>query len=343
MTGTSSRTLQLLGLLQSRRHWIGTDLADRLDVSLRTLRRDVDRLRELGYPVQADRGVGGGYQLAHGASLPPLVLDHDEAVSVTIGPLNCAHTPVAGVAEASVRALAKVIPVMPPRLRHEVTTLQAATTPTTSPWSGTDINPDDMVTVAQACRDSERLRFDYTAADGAQSHRRIEPAQLVTLGRHWYLVGFDLDWDDWRTFRLDQLSNATSTRQIVQPREVPGRRRRRFCRGGPPSRWCHGDRGVGRPRGRGQGADRVEGDVRHAKRRCGHRNRQFPLPDHPGEVDPGLGRVHPRQRRCPGTHGRSAGARRPAPRPIRTVRRGRSRRHRQHRRMTGQRWPDCSC
>lgn len=222
MTGTSSRTLQLLGLLQSRRHWIGTDLADRLDVSLRTLRRDVDRLRELGYPVQADRGVGGGYQLAHGASLPPLVLDHDEAVSVTIGLLNCAHTPVAGVAEASARALAKVIPVMPPRLCHEVTALQAATAPTTSPWSGTDINPDDMVTVAQACRDSERLRFNYTAADGAQSHRRVEPAQLVTLGRHWYLVGFDLDRDDWRTFRLDRLSDATSTRQIVQPREVPG-------------------------------------------------------------------------------------------------------------------------
>lgn len=343
MTGTSSRTLQLLGLLQSRRHWIGTDLADRLDVSLRTLRRDVDRLRELGYPVQADRGVGGGYQLAHGAPLPPLVLDHDEAVSVTIGLLNCAHTPVAGVAEASARALAKVIPVMPPRLRHEVTALQAATAPTTSPWSGTDINPDDMVTVAQACRDSERLRFNYTAADGAQSHRRIEPAQLVTLGRHWYLVGFDLDRDDWRTFRLDRLSDATSTRQIVQPREVPGGDAAAFVEAGLRHDGVTVTAELDAPGGRGQGADRVEGDVRHAKRRCGHRNRQFPLPDHPGEVDPGLGRVHPRQRRCPGTHGRSAGARRPAPRPIRTVRRGRSRRHRQHRRMTGQRWPDCSC
>lgn len=222
MTGTSSRTLQLLGLLQSQRHWIGTELADRLDVSLRTLRRDVERLRDLGYPVQADRGVGGGYQLAHGTALPPLVLDHEEAVSVTVGLLNCAHLPVAGVAEASVRALAKVIPVMPPRLRQQVTALKAATTQTVSPWSQANIDPDELVTVAQACRDSERIRFNYTAADGARTQRRVEPVQLVTVDRNWYLIGFDLDRDDWRSFRVDRLTDATSTRQVVRPREIPG-------------------------------------------------------------------------------------------------------------------------
>lgn len=222
MTTTSSRTLQLLALLQTRRFWLGTELADRLDVSLRTLRRDVDRLRELGYPVRADRGVGGGYQLDHGVSLPPLVLDGEEAVSVTVGLLTCAQTSITGVAEASVRALAKVIPVMPPRLRRQVDALRAATVPSTTPWAGAGVDSDALVLTAQVCRDSERITFAYTAADGADSRRRVEPLQLVTVGQRWYLVAYDLDRDDWRSFRLDRMREIADTGRRFRPRELPG-------------------------------------------------------------------------------------------------------------------------
>src|SRR3954462_14224592 len=183
MAATSSRTLRLLSLLQSRRHWAGADLAERLDVSLRTLRRDVDRLRELGYPVEAQRGVDGGYALAPGAALPPLLLDDDEAVALAVGLQAAAQGMVAGIAETSVRALAKVVQVMPARLRRRVDALRAMTVP--MEWGGGDpgptVDPAVLPTVALACRDGERLEFSYTAAGGRPTDRSVEPHRLVSL------------------------------------------------------------------------------------------------------------------------------------------------------------------
>src|SRR5437588_3353102 len=164
MANTSSRTLRLLSLLQTHRYWPGQELADRLAVSVRTLRRDVDRLRELGYPVDAHRGLEGGYQLAAGAALPPLVLDDDEAVALTIGLRIAAQGAVAGIEESSVRALAKVSQIMPPQLRRRVDALRSATVPAV--WSTTNtpiVDAGTLATVAQACRDEARLRFNYTA------------------------------------------------------------------------------------------------------------------------------------------------------------------------------------
>lgn len=221
MASTSSRTLRLLSLMQTHRYWLGHELAERLDVSLRTLRRDVDRLRDLGYPVQADRGVGGGYQLAPGASLPPLVLDDEEAVALAVGLLASAQTSISGIAESSVRALAKVIQVMPPRLRRQVDALRAATAPAES-WATQGADSELLVLVAQACRDDERITFDYTAANGAVTDRRVEPRQLVSLGRRWYLVGYDRGRSDWRSFRLDRMSAAVATGERFAQRTLPG-------------------------------------------------------------------------------------------------------------------------
>jgi len=159
MASTSSRTLRLLSLLQTRRYWAGTELADRLEVSLRTLRRDIDRLRELGYPVQADRGVGGGYQLASGAALPPLVLDDEEAVALAVGLLAGTGGSLSGIAEASVRALAKVVQVMPQSLRHRVEALRSATAAPAWPGTVPAADPAALVVLAQACRDDERVTF----------------------------------------------------------------------------------------------------------------------------------------------------------------------------------------
>src|SRR4051794_15445116 len=187
MAATSSRTLRLLSLLQSRRHWGGADLADRLGVSVRTLRRDVDRLRELGYPVEAQRGVDGGYALAPGAALPPLLLDDDEAVALAVGLQAAAQGTVAGIAETSVRARARGVRVMPARRRRRVAALRAMTVP--MEWgSGTTaptVAPAVLTTVALACRDAERLEFAYTAADGPRTERSVEPHRLVSLGRRW--------------------------------------------------------------------------------------------------------------------------------------------------------------
>ena len=220
MANTSSRTLRLLSLLQTHRYWPGSELADRLGVSVRTLRRDVDRLRELGYPVEANRGVDGGYQLAAGAAMPPLVLDDEEAVALAVGLQAAAQGGVAGVAEASVRALAKVVPVMPPRLRRRVEALRVATVPA-SFGGGPAVDPGVLTTVAQACRDAERLEFGYSAADGARTARLVEPFRLVPLGRRWYLVAYDLHRHDWRSFRLDRLEAPHRTGARFRPRELP--------------------------------------------------------------------------------------------------------------------------
>ncbi len=232
MANTSSRTLRLLSLLQTHRYWPGEELAGRLAVSIRTLRRDIDRLRELGYPVQASRGVDGGYQLAPGATLPPLVLDDEEAVALAVGLQAAAQGSVAGIAESSVRALAKVIQVMPPRLRRRV---EALRTMTVSPgWGGPApaADPEALVAVAQACRDTERLEFAYTAANGDRTERHVEPLRLVSLGRRWYLVAYDLARHDWRSFRLDRLGDPRCTGARFRPRELPAEDAAAFVRAG---------------------------------------------------------------------------------------------------------------
>jgi predicted DNA-binding transcriptional regulator YafY len=231
MANTSSRTLRLLSLLQTHRYWPGAELADRLGVSPRTLRRDVDRLRELGYPVEAQRGVDGGYQLAAGAALPPLVLDDDEAVALAVGLLAAAQSPVEGTAESSVRALAKVVQVMPKRLRRRVDALRSAIQPITWAGAGASVDPDVLTTVAQACRDTVRLEFDYVAADGQRSARRTEPHRLVPVGRRWYLVAYDLDRHDWRSFRLDRLAGPAPGPPFA-PRRLPAEDAAAFVRAG---------------------------------------------------------------------------------------------------------------
>ncbi|MGW4379281.1 helix-turn-helix transcriptional regulator [Kitasatospora sp. NPDC004531] len=238
MADTSARTLRLLTLLQSHRYWPGEELSSRLGVSARTLRRDVDRLRELGYPVEARRGVDGGYQLAAGAALPPLVIDDEEAVALAVGLQAAADGVVEGLAEASVRALAKVVQVMPARLRRRVDALRTVTVP--AGWRGSNgggdtgarIDPDTLTAVALACRDTERLRFQYGTADGRNGERHTEPHHLVRLGRRWYLVAYDLTRQDWRTFRLDRLTAPAQTGAHFRPRTLPAADAAEFVRAG---------------------------------------------------------------------------------------------------------------
>jgi predicted DNA-binding transcriptional regulator YafY len=221
MANTSGRMLRLLSLLQTHRYWPGTELAGRLEVSPRTLRRDVDRLRELGYPVDAARGVAGGYQLQAGAAVPPLLLDDDEAVAIAVGLRTAAAGAVAGFEETSVRALAKVIQLLPPRLRRRIDALQAATSPGGF-GGGPTLDATTLTTVALACRGEERLRFEYTARDADPASRHVEPHRLVSLGRRWYLIAWDLDRADWRSFRLDRLTAPAPTGARFRPREIPG-------------------------------------------------------------------------------------------------------------------------
>jgi predicted DNA-binding transcriptional regulator YafY len=236
MANTSSRTLRLLSLLQNHRFWPGAELAERLGVSPRTLRRDIDRLRELGYPVRASRGVDGGYQLAAGAALPPLLVDDDEAIAIALAlhtvaagarAVDPARGPepgaVNGIAEASVRALAKISQVMPAGLRRHVEALTAVTVPGISGGGGTPpLDPGILSVIALACRDTERVRFGYTAADGSETERYVEPHRLVSLDGRWYLVGYDLTRQDWRSFRLDRVTGPPRvTGERFRARELP--------------------------------------------------------------------------------------------------------------------------
>ncbi|NEB76106.1 YafY family transcriptional regulator [Streptomyces sp. SID14478] len=219
-TDTPARLLQLLSLLQTPREWPGGELADRLRVSRRTVRRDIDRLRDLGYPVQASMGADGGYRLIAGKALPPLVLDDEEAVAIAVGLRAGAGHAVEGVEEASVRALAKLEQVLPSRLRHRVSTLQAATMPLAF-GDGATIAPETLTVIASAAAGTERLRFHYRAADGNATRRLVEPLRLVSTGRRWYLVAYDIDRDAWRTFRVDRVSEPFATGARFVPREVP--------------------------------------------------------------------------------------------------------------------------
>ena len=233
MSAPGPRLLELLSLLQSRRSWSGDDLADRLEVSTRTLRRDVDRLRDLGYPVEAQRGVEGGYQLAAGAVLPPLLLDDGEAVAIGVGLHSAIQAgTVTGIEDSSVRALGKVIQVMPRRLRRRIDALAAMTVPAPWPEAPDGVDADVLVTLAQACRDGDRIAFAYTARTGETSTREVDPHRLVLTGRRWYLVAWDLTRSDWRTFRLDRLAAPGRTGSRAIPRQLPAGDAGEFVRAG---------------------------------------------------------------------------------------------------------------
>ncbi|WP_328482786.1 YafY family transcriptional regulator [Streptomyces sp. NBC_00377] len=221
MLETSARLLRLLSLLQAHREWSGSQLADRLGVTARTVRRDVDRLRELGYPVNASPGTGGGYQLGAGAELPPLLLDDDEAVAVAVGLRTAAGQGIEGIGETSVRALAKLEQVLPHRLRRRVGALNAFTVPMLRGPRPGGIDPAVLTELAHLCRDAERLRFDYRGHDGTATRRAVEPHRLVCTERRWYLVAWDLDRADWRTFRVDRLTPRPPHGPRFEPREPP--------------------------------------------------------------------------------------------------------------------------
>jgi predicted DNA-binding transcriptional regulator YafY len=216
---TSARLLRLLSLLQARLEWAGDDLAERLGVTSRTVRRDVARLRNLGYPVHAAPGVAGGYRLGAGASLPPLLLDDDEAVAVALSLRTSAAHAVSGVGEASVRALAKLEQVLPSRLRERAAAIGQMTVPLTGPVPAVDATV--LTALARACRGGERLEFGYRDRDGAMTSRRVEPHRLVQAGYRWYLVARDVDRDDWRTFRADRIEAPRLTGVRFVPASPP--------------------------------------------------------------------------------------------------------------------------
>ncbi|MCM3883893.1 WYL domain-containing protein [Frankia sp. R82] len=246
---TTERVLRLLALLQRRPSWTAAELAAELAVTDRSVRRDVERLRALGYPVHASAGVGGGYQLGAGTRLPPLLFDDDEAIATAVSLRLAAGGTVAGAGEAALRALAKLDQVMPPRLRAEIHAVHAATDTLLGP--GIEIDADVLVTLARACRDAVRVRFHYAGrnadrtsrsdasrgADDDAGHdatggnrtgvgaglreRTVEPVRLVATSRRWYLMAWDVDRADWRTFRLDRMREVTATTWRFRPREHP--------------------------------------------------------------------------------------------------------------------------
>jgi predicted DNA-binding transcriptional regulator YafY len=221
MTETSSRLLEMLSLLQGRRDWPGIELADRLEVSGRTIRRDVERLRRLGYPVESLTGPAGGYRLRAGSAMPPLLLDDDEAIAIAVGLRTAARASVAGIEETAVRALVKLEQVLPAHLRRRVSALGSATF--TLPEGGPTVDPQHLTVIATACRDSESLRFAYRRRDGTESRREVEPHSVVNRGRRWYLVAWDRSREDWRTFRIDRLARPSSTGVRFVGRKLPAR------------------------------------------------------------------------------------------------------------------------
>lgn len=229
---TSARMLRLLSLLQTHRYWPGGELSERLEISPRTLRRDIDRLRELGYDVDAVRGVAGGYQLRAGGQLPPLLLEDEEAVAIAVS-LRTAASAGGGTEEIALQALTKVIGLMPPRLRRRMDALRSQTDGVPAPWgSGPVLDAGVLTTLAQACRDDEPVAFSYTARGGEATERRVEPHRLVSLGRRWYLVAYDRDRQDWRSFRVDRVTAPRPSGQRFVPRELPADDAPSFVRAG---------------------------------------------------------------------------------------------------------------
>jgi predicted DNA-binding transcriptional regulator YafY len=217
--GTTERVLRLLGLLQQRPVWTGPELAARLGVTTRSIRRDIERLRSLGYPVNATQGVGGGYQLGAGRALPPLLLDDEEAIATAVSLRLAAGGTVAGASEAAVRTLAKLDQVLPARLRAEVRALHDAIV--TLEGGRIEVDADALLSLARACRDTVRVEFGYAGRAQEPGERRVEPYQLVATGRRWYLLAFDLDRDDWRSFRLDRMSGLRATTWRFRRRDHP--------------------------------------------------------------------------------------------------------------------------
>ena len=218
--GPSARLLRLLSLLQTPRDWTGSELAERLEVSPRTIRNDIERLRDLGYPVHATRGSVGGYRLEAGASMPPLLLDDDEAVAVAIGLGAATRGEVTGIEETSLRALAKLEQVLPPRLRRQVSTLQRMTLHVRRRRSGPTVDPQMLAELARLSRERFGVWFDYSDRHDTASKRRAEPYRIVNAGQRWYLVAWDLDRADWRTFRVDRIKDGMSPGPRFTPREL---------------------------------------------------------------------------------------------------------------------------
>ncbi|MBG6216675.1 putative DNA-binding transcriptional regulator YafY [Arthrobacter sp. CAN_A6] len=219
MLETSARLLHLLSLLQMRREWTGPALAVRMEVTERTVRRDIGKLRTLGYPIQASPGVAGGYQLGAGAQLPPLLLDDDEALAVAIGLTAVTASPVAGVGEASVRALTKLEQVLPSRLRPKFAGLRSAVTRMAA--ASTPVSPEILTALSAAITERRCVAFRYERNDGESSHRLVEPYRLVDTGRRWYLVAWDATRQDWRTFRVDRCRSVPVQRMRFLPRPLP--------------------------------------------------------------------------------------------------------------------------
>lgn len=219
MLQTSARLLRLLSLFQAQRYWSGADLSQRLEVTGRTLRRDVDRLRSLGYPVHSTSGTAGGYQLGGGATIPPVLLDDEEAVAVALGLRTSASGSVTGIEEASVRALVKLEQVLPPRLRHRVAALHSYIVPLGN--QGPTVDAELLSVIAAACRDHEGIRFNYHNRTGAPSARVVEPHRLVHTGYRWYLAAWDIGRRDWRTFRIDRIEGKLKTSTRFKPRKPP--------------------------------------------------------------------------------------------------------------------------
>lgn len=215
---TPGRLLRLLSLLEARREWAGAELADRLGVTVRTVRRDVERLRNLGYLVEGTTGTAGGYRLASGRDLPPLLLDDEEAVAIAAGLLTAAT--VRGMEETAARALAKLGQVLPARLRGRVAALSEATVPVTGNATPR-VDAGTLAVVGAAHRDHETLAFGYADRGGRVTRRRVEPHGLVTVAGRWVMVAWDTGRGDWRTFRLDRMSEVTSTRHRFTPRPLP--------------------------------------------------------------------------------------------------------------------------
>ena len=219
MLETSVRLLRLLSLMQSRRSWAGAELAGRLEVSTRTVRNDIERLRILGYQVDSTTGTAGGYRLAAGSELPPLLLDDDEAVAVAFGLSTAASGTVTGIEETSQRALAKLEQTLPSRLRHRIDTLRSATV--SAAGGGPTVDAAILTVIANACGSREQLRFDYADRDGNTTVRKVEPYRLVYTGHRWYLLAWDLEKGDWRTFRADRIQPRIPTGPRFAPREPP--------------------------------------------------------------------------------------------------------------------------
>ncbi|MCW5951743.1 MAG: WYL domain-containing protein [Propionibacteriaceae bacterium] len=219
MSETTARALSLLNLLQTHRHWPGSELAERLGVTERTVRRDVGRLRDLGYRIESTPGVAGGYRLEAGSAVPPLLLNDEEAVAMAIGLRVAASQRLVSGHETTLTALAKLEQVLPAPLRRRVNAL-AETVQPAGISSGTPVSSEVLGELALACRDHERVRFRYTAASGEVTRRRVEPHALAPADRHWYLLCWDLGKQDWRTFRVDRLAEVEHTRARFTPKPL---------------------------------------------------------------------------------------------------------------------------